>query len=134
MFNSFFYFTIFAVTNSQYSGDYSFFSSLGERNTEILEDNLDYCESGYFGDDCKNLWFVFMFKNRKIILFSAGIVKGTAAGKTENAWRDVSLAGKRKQGVETGQKGNVQCRFVLLNATGLLSISPRNSTKAFNDF
>jgi len=27
---------------------------------------------------------------------SAGIAKGVAAGKTENAWRDVRSAGKRK--------------------------------------
>ncbi|CBY10675.1 unnamed protein product [Oikopleura dioica] len=55
MFNIFLEFTIFTVANSQYSGDYSFFSSLSERNTEILENNLDSCESGYFGDDCTKL-------------------------------------------------------------------------------
>ena len=133
MFNSFLYFTVFAVSNSQYSGDYSFFSSLSERNIEILEDNLDHCESGYFGDDCKYLWLVYNLKLRKIFLFSAGIVKATAAGETENAWRDVRLAGKRKLEVETEQKGNVQCRFALLNVTGLLSIDG-NAKKYLNDY
>jgi len=61
MFNIFLEFTIFTVANSQYSGDYSFFSSLSERNTEILENNLDSCESGYFGDDCTKLWWDFYF-------------------------------------------------------------------------
>ena len=65
MLNLFLYFTIFTVSNSLHSGDGYFFSSLSERNTEILEDNLDHCESGYFGDDCKKLWFVLIFWKAK---------------------------------------------------------------------